>query len=83
MSGKTRKRSLAESLKALNDSAVNAGPAATASYSLIGAIVVFAGLGYGLDVWLGTAPGFLLGGIVVALIVGFAQLAVVMLTKRK
>ena len=35
MSGKTRKRSLAESLKALNDSAVNAGPAATASYSLI------------------------------------------------
>jgi F0F1-type ATP synthase assembly protein I len=83
MSGKTRKRSLAESLKALNESAVDAGPAATASYSLIGAIVLFAGLGYGLDSWLGTAPGFLLGGIFLALVVGFVQLAFVMLGKRK
>lgn len=77
MAGKPRIRGLAESLRALNAHALNAGPAAMASYSLIGAIMLFAGLGYALDGWLGTSPGFLIGGLILALVYGFAQLALV------
>jgi F0F1-type ATP synthase assembly protein I len=45
-----------------------AGPAATAGYSLTGAILMLGGLGYGFDRWMGTAPT----GLVVGLFLGFA-----------
>jgi len=62
------------SLKSLQDAANQAGPAAAASYSLIGAVVLFGGAGYGLDRWLGTSPWCVLGGLLLGLVVGFYEL---------
>jgi len=48
------------SARALQQNVQRAGPAAGASYTLIGAIILLGGIGYGLDVWLGTSrPWFL------------------------
>src|SRR5260221_14021528 len=44
-------RFLSRSVKALQDTVGRAGPAATASYTLIGAILVLGGIGYALDAW--------------------------------
>ena len=57
-----RTRFLSRSARSLQESAQRAGPAATASYSLIGAILMFGGIGYALDAWQGTAPRYLYGG---------------------
>jgi F0F1-type ATP synthase assembly protein I len=81
MSEKTRKRGVADMLRTLNSTAVKAGPAAAASYGLIGAIILLGGLGYFVDGWLGTAPWFLVGGLVLALVYGFVQLALVVWRK--
>ena len=54
---------------------LRSGPAATASYTLIGAIILLGGLGYMVDLWRGTSPWFLFGGLVLGLIVGFYELA--------
>jgi F0F1-type ATP synthase assembly protein I len=70
-----RTRGLARSLKALHESAQRAGPAAAASYSLIGSIVFLGGLGYAVDTWQGTAPAFLVGGLILGLVTGFYLLA--------
>jgi F0F1-type ATP synthase assembly protein I len=67
------------SLKSLQDAANRAGPAAAASYTLIGAIVMFGAIGYGLDRWWGTAPWCLLVGLGLGITVGFYEL--VMFTK--
>lgn len=64
------------SLKSLQDAANQAGPAAAAAYSLIGAVVLLGGVGFGLDRWLGTSPWCVLGGLVLGLIVGFYELVV-------
>lgn len=64
------------SLKSLQDAANQAGPAAAAAYSLIGAVVLLGGVGFGLDKWLGTSPWCVLGGLVLGLIVGFYELVV-------
>lgn len=77
MTGEPQKRGLADMLRALNENAAKAGPAAMASYSLIGAIMLFGGASYWLDGWLGTSPWFLVGGLVLALVYGFVQLALV------
>lgn len=63
------------SLKALQATISRSGPAATASYTLIGAIVLLGGIGYAVDQWRGTSPWGLLGGLVLGLIVGFYELA--------
>ena len=65
----------ARSLKALQTSLVSSGPAPTASYTLIGAIMLLGGIGYALDQWRGTSPWFLFGGLILGLIVGFYELA--------
>ena len=46
-----------------------------ASYTLIGAIVLLGGIGYGVDQWRGTAPWGLFVGLSLGLIVGFYKLA--------
>jgi F0F1-type ATP synthase assembly protein I len=61
-------------LKSLQDAANRAGPAASAAYSLIGAVVLLGAIGYGLDRWLGTAPWCLLGGLLFGMVVGFYEL---------
>lgn len=59
-----------------NDLRRSPARAATASYSLIGAILLFGGLGHALDRWRDTGPWGLLGGLMLGLVVGFYQLAV-------
>jgi F0F1-type ATP synthase assembly protein I len=68
-------RVLERSLKALQENVRRSGSAASASYTLIGALVVLGGLGYGLDWWKGTSPWGVLGGLILGLIVGFYDLA--------
>ena len=66
---------LERSAKSLQDSAERAGPAAGASYTLIGAILLLGGLGYAIDAWRGTDPWFLVGGLLLGIVVGMWELA--------
>ena len=66
---------LARSFRYMQDSIRRSGPAAAASYTLIGAIILLGGIGYAVDEWRGTSPWFLLGGLLLGLIVGFYELA--------
>jgi F0F1-type ATP synthase assembly protein I len=66
---------LARSLKYLQENIRRSGPAAGASYTLIGAILLLGGLGYALDAWLSSSPWLLLAGLLLGLIVGFYELA--------
>jgi F0F1-type ATP synthase assembly protein I len=70
-----RTRGLSRTLRAFQESAQRAGPAATASYSLIGAILLLGGAGYAVDAWRGTAPAFLLGGLLLGVVTGLYLLA--------
>jgi len=65
---------LARSLQALQGNAQQAGPAAAASYTLIGGILVLGGIGYAVDYWKGSAPWGVLIGLSLGVIVGFYQL---------
>lgn len=65
----------ARSMQYLQDNVRRSGPAASASYTLIGAIMLLGGIGYAIDHWRGTSPWFLLGGLVLGLVVGFYDLA--------
>lgn len=65
----------ARSLKNLQNNVERAGPAAAASYTLIGAIILLGGLGYLVDRWLGSAPWGLLAGLLLGIVVGFYELA--------
>ena len=67
--------SFKRSAESLQDNVRRAGSAAGASYTLIGAIILLGGIGYGLDLWLGTAPWGLFVGLMLGLIVGFYELA--------
>jgi F0F1-type ATP synthase assembly protein I len=61
--------------RAFRDNVIQAAPVASASYTLIGAILLLGGIGYALDSWRGTSPWFLLGGLLLGIIVGFYELA--------
>ena len=65
----------ARSLQALQGNVRRAGPAVTAGYALIGAILLLGGVGHLVDRWAATSPWFLLTGLLVGLVVGFYQLA--------
>lgn len=67
--------SFKRSAESLQDNVRRAGPAAGASYTLIGAIVLLGGLGYLIDQWRGTQPWGLVTGLVLGLVVGFYELA--------
>jgi len=66
---------LARSTRSLQEGVRKSGPAAAASYTLIGAIILLGGIGYAVDAWRGTSPWFLLGGLLLGLVVGFYDLA--------
>jgi F0F1-type ATP synthase assembly protein I len=70
-----RKDDLERSAKSLQENFLRAGPAMSASYTLIGAILVLGGIGYALDAWLGTSPWCLLVGLLLGIVVGFYELA--------
>lgn len=74
MAKKNSPFSFGRSARALQDNVQRAGPAAAASYTLIGAIVLLGGLGYAVDVWQGWAPWGLVIGLVLGIIVGFYEL---------
>ena len=66
---------LARSFQVLQDNVRRAGPAASAGYTLIGAILLLGGVGHLVDRWAGTSPWCLLTGLLVGLTVGFYELA--------
>jgi F0F1-type ATP synthase assembly protein I len=66
--------SFGRSIQVFQENVSRAGPAAAASYSLVGAIVVLGGVGYAVDRWLGSAPWGAFGGLMLGLVVGFYEL---------
>ena len=66
---------LASSLRRMQENITRAGPAATASYTLIGAILLLGGIGFVIDDWQDSSPWFLLTGLILGIIVGFYELA--------
>ena len=60
--------------QAVRNTVESAGPAAAASYTLLGAILGLGGLGYVIDRWRGTSPWCLLGGLILGIVVGFYEL---------
>lgn len=73
--GNKHLQELERSTRSFQESAERAGPAAGASYTLIGAIMLLGGAGYALDAWRGTSPWFLLGGLLLGIVVGMYELA--------
>ncbi len=66
---------LARSLRFLQENIRRAGPAAAASYTLIGAILLLGGVGYAVDHWQDTDPWGVLSGLLIGLVVGFYEIA--------
>ena len=75
MGNKQSGSSFKRSVESLQDNVRRAGPAAGASYTLIGAIVLLGGIGYFVDQWQATAPWGLFVGLLLGLTVGFYELA--------
>ena len=73
-SDKERPFSYSQAAKSLQDNASRSGNAAAGSYTLIGAIILLGGLGYGFDYWRGTSPWGLLIGLLLGIVVGFYEL---------
>jgi hypothetical protein len=63
------------SLRYLQENLRRSGPAIAASYALIGAIVLFGGIGYAVDRWQETAPWFAVAGLLLGVIVGLYEIA--------
>ena len=61
---------------ALQDNLQRGEPRIVASYALIGAILLFGGLGFALDRWFMSGPWGLLTGLLVGFLIGFANLIV-------
>jgi len=60
-----------------------AGPAASASYSLISSILLFIFSGFYIDSYFDTSPTGIIIGMVLGLVVGFYQMVKVAKYKRK
>jgi len=73
-STKGRPFSMDDAAKSLQENATRSGNAAAASYTLIGAIVLLGGLGYGFDAWRGTSPWGVFVGLLLGVLVGFYEL---------
>jgi F0F1-type ATP synthase assembly protein I len=73
MASKDR-NSLSRSTKSLQENVTRSGPAMAASYTLVGAILLLGGIGYGVDRWRDTSPWFTLGGLLLGMVIGFYEL---------
>lgn len=68
-------RFLGRSLEYFQENVRRSGPAASAGYTLIGALLLLGGIGYAVDAWQGTSPWGLLAGLILGIVVGFYELA--------
>jgi F0F1-type ATP synthase assembly protein I len=82
MADKDRESPLTRSARALQHNVEESGPAAGASYTLIGAIMLLGGIGYAVDTWRGTSHWFLLGGLLLGIVVGMYELAKTVFVKK-
>jgi F0F1-type ATP synthase assembly protein I len=75
---------LAKSARALQHQAEQAGPAAGAGYTLIGAIILLGGIGYAVDYYWQDLEShwFMLGGLLLGIIVGMYELAKTVFLKK-
>jgi F0F1-type ATP synthase assembly protein I len=73
-------RTFERSMRAFQENVQRAGPAAGASYTLTGGILLLGGLGYAVDKWLHTSPWLFLTGLTLGIVVGFY--ALVMSTRQ-
>ena len=69
-----RRFSIERATRAFQDNVVSAGPAAAASYTLVGGIILLGGIGYAVDRWWGSAPWGLVIGLALGIVVGFYEL---------
>jgi F0F1-type ATP synthase assembly protein I len=70
-----RQSPLTRAMKAFQANMSGAGPAMTASYTLLGGILLLGGIGYVVDSRFGTSPAFVATGLVLGVVVGLYQLA--------
>jgi F0F1-type ATP synthase assembly protein I len=83
MADDDRESNLARSTRALQERAEQAGPAAGAGYTLIGAIILLGGIGFAVDRWQGGGSHwYLLGGLLLGIIVGMYELAKTVFFKK-
>lgn len=66
--------SFERSARSLQENVERAGPAAGASYTLVGGIILLGGLGYTFDRWQSSEPWGLLVGLGLGIVVGFYEL---------
>ena len=69
-----RRFSLTRAAEAFQENVARAGPAASASYTLVGGIILLGALGYWADGWLGTEPWLLVTGLLLGMVVGFYEI---------
>ena len=83
MADQDRDSPLTRSTRALQHQAEQAGPAAGAGYTLIGAIILLGGIGYAIDYSRGGASHwFMLGGLLLGIVVGMYELAKTVFLKK-
>jgi len=69
-----RRFSIEKAARAFQNNVASAGPAAGASYTLVGGIILLGGIGYAFDRWRDTAPWGLVVGLGLGIVVGFYEL---------
>lgn len=74
MAPKGQRFSIGRAARAFQDNVASSGPAAGASYTLVGGIILLGGIGYAVDRWWGTAPWGLVIGLVLGIVVGFYEI---------
>ena len=74
MAKRGRSFPFSRSAQSLQENITRSAPVAVAAYSLVGGIILFGAIGYGLDRWLGTDPWLLLSGLLAGMVVGFYEL---------
>ena len=74
MARKGRSFGIERAAKAFQANVASAGPAAAASYTLVGGIILLGGIGYAFDRWRGTSPWGLVVGLALGIVVGFYEL---------
>jgi F0F1-type ATP synthase assembly protein I len=75
MNRNNRKQHFIKSFNYFQKILKNSGPIITASYGMIGGIIIFMLAGYFLDEWLGTAPWFLITGLLLGIGSGLYEIA--------